>query len=248
MKFEQKRLSILSMALCLVSYACSGCAAHYTATHTEHGSHSPAAGFHYFLPKPYLLVTNMTIASTPASGGTSAGDSDKSSKPKDTTSGGTGKEVTEKATPEKPDASTSPTPGSIVTIQLLWLPDMEEEYVVSVSGNSIGTFKGSLQLQSGWMLTGLNEESDAKVAETLTAASGLLSNIFSAAGLGAAAAPKVKAVETPTKGPIPPFVYLFAIELPGKGGAGGSLRKIETSELNELLKTAICSAGCKKAE
>jgi len=112
-----------------------------------------------------------------------------------------------------------------------------------VSGSSIGTFKGSLQLQNGWMLTGLNEESDAKIAETLTAASGLLSNIFGAAGLGAAA-PKAKGMETPAKGPIPPFVYLFAIELPAKSGAGGTLRKVETKELNDLLKTAICASDC----
>ena len=129
-------------------------------------------------------------------------------------------------------------------MQLLWLPDLDEEYVVQQSGNSIGTFKGSLQLQNGWMLTGLNEESDAKVAETLTAASGLLSNIFGAAGLGKPAAARTETAEAPTKGPIPPFVYLFAIELPSKG-AGGTLRKVETKDLNDLLKTAICSSGCK---
>jgi hypothetical protein len=206
-----------------------GCTSHYTAIHTNHGSHDKE-GFHYFLPKPYLLVTNMTTLPTPGSqGGNPSGDGAKDTSNKSDDSSKKSKDIQDGT-----GSTAEPPPGSIITVQLLWLPDLDEEYVVKVSGHSIGTFEGSLQLENGWMLTGLNEKTDAKVAETLTAASGLLSNIFSAAGLGAKAA-KAKTREGKE---IPPFLYLFEIDLKGK-----KLTPVHTEQLIKVL----CGDVCKQA-
>lgn len=201
-----------------------GCTAHYSALYTKHGSHDKE-GFHYFLPKPYLLVTNMTTL--PASGSLRGGS------PGGSPGGGGAKDDASKGTEGGMPRDANPPPGSIITLQLLWLPDLEEEYVVQVSGHSIGTFEGGLQLQNGWMLTGLNEKSDAKIAETLTAASGLLSNIFSAAGLGGAAGAKAKTREGKE---MRPFVYLFALDTVGK-----KLTRIDTNEVMKLLCGDVCS-------
>ncbi len=238
-----KRPPLTLLLVFIAVFSTAGCAGRYVAKKYDPVAKTPPDGFHYFLPKPYLLVTNMTIAS--AGGGAPAPTGgDTSTKPKGTTGTAGAKDAAEKAPPETPPPAPTPPSGSIVSMELIWLPDLQQEYVIDVKGVGIGTFKGSFQLENGWMLTGLNEESDAKVAETLTAASGLLSNIFSAAGLGAGAAAKAKTVEVPAKGPIPPFVYLFAINLQAPGEPG-SLKKVDTEPLNTLLKAAICSSECK---
>jgi len=110
-------------------------------------------GFRYYLPKPYLLVTNMTLVPT----------------------------VTAQA--PKSDSSGEPAPLTQLSAQLIWLPDTKERYSVSVEGGKTGTFKGSLQLTNGWMLVAVNEEFDTKTEEILKDFTGLLPTLLTAAGL-----------------------------------------------------------------
>jgi hypothetical protein len=81
------------------------------------------------------------------------------------------------------------------------------------------------------MLTNVSEESDAKVAETLTAVSGLIGSALSP---GAA---KPKSTEGETT-PSQPFFYLFKIDLSKR-----ELTRIDTSALNSTLSGAVHAAS-----
>ena len=70
--------------------------------------------------------------------------------------------------------------------QIIWLPKTDEQYAVSIKPGW-GTVDGSIQLQNGWMLTTLGSKTDSKVPETISAMSGLITNIAKAAVPGAKA-------------------------------------------------------------
>jgi hypothetical protein len=175
---------LCTSAGCFCALVITGCAGHFVVKPTTPGA--AAQGFRYYLPKPYLLVTNMTVA------------------PEDTTASGA--KPADGAAPASPGAAKpkdaaaqakapSP-PGSVVTVKIIWLPDTANPYTVTIAGAGIGTFKGGLQLTNGWMLTNVSEESDAKIAETVTAVAGLIGSVLSPGGAKAnkdlAAAPEKK--------------------------------------------------------
>jgi hypothetical protein len=192
-----------------------GCAGHFVVKPTT--PTSPQNGFRYYLPKPYLLVTNMSVAPDEASS--------PSPKQPDTTGAGGGA--------SKPKDNSTPTPprpdGSVVTVKLIYLPDVAHPYSVSIAGAGLGTFKGGLQLTNGWMLTNVSEESDAKVAETITAVSGLIGSVLSGGA-------KPKSVESKPAVVIP-FLYLFEID-----PSGHTLTRVDTSPLNEAMSEIAAHA------
>lgn len=178
-------------------------------------------GFRYFLPQPYLLITNMTVASTSTTVGTPGGGSVGTTTPKmrgDTATGG---------------PKDSLPPLSVVTMQVIWLPDRSREYVVTTDGAG-GSFSGALQLANGWMLTGVNQQSDSKTAETLQALSGMFGTVFSAAGLGTATARFQQGPAPAAVRPVP-FLLLFRIN-------GDTLVEVSTKGLNALLKAEMSNA------
>lgn len=195
----------------------SGCAGHFVVKPTVPGSN--LEGFRYYLPKPFLLVTNMAVAPDDSSASPqkqpdqSAPGSGGATKPKDAT-----------APPSKADVP----PGSVVTVKIVWLPDTAHPYSVSVAGAGIGTFKGGLQLTKGWMLTNVSEESDAKVAETITAVSGLISSVLSPGG-----AKSPKSLEGKPAAAVP-FLYLFEID-----PYNHSLTKVDTSSLDKAMADIV---------
>jgi hypothetical protein len=160
-------------------------------------------GLRFYRPAPYLVVTNMgfsaltsaqaaTVVPAPASG--------KKDTPKN---GG----AATKGTENQPPSSDNNVLGT-VTATLIWLPEPKESYAITLKGGWFGTFNGSVNLTDGWMLTGINQAADAKVAESLTALSGLATGLASSALKTAS----VVTVNADTK-PAPAFFYLFKIDL-----------------------------------
>ena len=208
-----KKTLFVTFGVLAILMSLASCAGHFVVKPTTPGS--TVQGFRYYLPKPYLLVTNMTVVSDDGNPPQSkpAGSSDTSSSSKDK--------------PKDNSSSPKETPqgGSVVTAKIVWLPDTANPYTVSSSGPGIGTFKGGLQLTNGWMLTNVNEESDAKVAETLTAVAGLVSGVLSPGG-------KVKGLGTELPKAVP-FLYLFEID-----PSNHRLTRVDTSPLDEALAHA----------
>ena len=192
----------------------TGCAGHYVVTPVK--SESTAPGFRYYLPKPYLLVTNMNVA---ADTGTSS-----SPKPSDTTPPKTTSESHEKEV-SAPLTDLDQSAGTVMTVKIIWLPDTSAPYSVTIAGAKLGSFKGGLQLTNGWMLTNVNEESDAKVAETMSAFASLVGSVLSPVG-----ARMNKEEVTPPATKISPFLYLFEIDT-----ASHELKRVDTSLLNQAI-------------
>ena len=184
---------------------------------------SSGDGFRYYLPKPFLMVTSMVIAQDEAaSAAAKPGDSN--------TADSKGSPTTPK--PKALDDAKAASPGTVVNVKLLWLPDTAHPYSIKTGGIGIGTFKGGLQLSNGWMLTNVSQESDAKVAETITAVSGLISSVLSPGGKSA------KSLNAPERGGVHPFLYLFEIDI-----ANHTLTRVDTSTLDSALEKLTSLSG-----
>ncbi len=61
--------------------------------------------------------------------------------------------------------------------KIIYLPDIEEKYSITVIGGTTGSFDGSLKLEDGWKLTQVDQKFDAKIAETITALSSLVKEL-----------------------------------------------------------------------
>ena len=153
-------------------------------------------GFRYFMPKPFLLVTNMTVPPMPA---------EKSS------------------SNEAKQQSDKEQAGSVLTVQLVWLPDPKQQYAVSVQGGRTGTFKGTLQMTNGWMLVGVNQEFDTKTVETLDALTASLKTILTASG-----SKGIRADRSPV---MKPFLYLFEVDLEKR-----QLVQVKSDDLQKALQ------------
>lgn len=69
--------------------------------------------------------------------------------------------------------------GCKLTVE--YLPDLSQQYIIIPHYIGVGTLKVAPQLAQGWNLTALEVQADPKVAELVTAISGLAGNIASAA-------------------------------------------------------------------
>ncbi len=182
---------IEALSLGAIAFLCIGCTGGHFRVHPVPGgvhgdpSSNQIEGFRYFLPKPYLMVTNMTVTPAPAP-----------------------RRADQEAGPDRERTSSNKATaqeGSTIAVQLIWLPDTKQQYAISVQGGRTGTFKGGLQLANGWMLVGVNEEFDTKTVETLNALTGALGTIFAASGL------PTKRVQGAAG--LQPFLYLFEIDV-----------------------------------
>ena len=61
-----------------------------------------------------------------------------------------------------------------LTSTIVWLPDMNQEYVLRSTG-WWGSSEVSVKLQDGWNLTEIGEKSDSKIPETITSIAGGIS-------------------------------------------------------------------------
>lgn len=98
-----------------------------------------------------------------------------------------------------------PWPYLLVTIdrnevsqaEILYLPDLSEEYVVEPKVR-LGSVDLKVTLEQGWQLTSLGASADPRVAETIDALASLL---------GAASSAAVAPRQPPTAFPLPPGLY-----------------------------------------
>lgn len=192
----------------------TGCAKVQVQPLKADGTRSGAVpGVRYYLPMPYLLVTELPVAETapalppakaqPAPGGAPAKEDapDPGGSPTATSPAGASNTSFSAATPQ-------------YVLKLIYLPDLEHPMALTAS-SGFGTAQMTPTLQDGWMLTSLSASSDSKVAETLTALGSALTGLK-----GPAAGAKA-----PGGGPDPyqgthclaPGLYRFAFDpLTGK--------------------------------
>ncbi len=186
----------------------SGCAGHLVVRPVTQPSDP---GFRFYLPVPYLVVTNMALQQEPVTAATTTG------------AGASGTGASAGSLP-------APIAGEALTSKIIWLPDMATPYAITArGGGGIGSFKESFQLANGWMLTGVNQESDAKVADTLSALAGLT-------GSAAAAAPLALAPGTVRPEQHAPFLLLFRIDT-----KANTLTPVQNEALVKSLEQALAA-------
>lgn len=84
--------------------------------------------------------------------------------------------VTVQPSPPKPDGKPGEEPKPTMQTTIVWLPDVSEEYTVSVE-EGWGVANGSIELIDGWRLSKLGAIADSKAPETITAVGSLLTSI-----------------------------------------------------------------------
>jgi hypothetical protein len=158
-----------------------------------------AEGIRYYVPKPYLLVMNL-------SGGSGGGASPpaapvldpKTGKPIGQPGGGdtstqTGGGGTGTTAPSASGDTSFMAADTQTVAKIIYLPDYSRPMAVSEFPGLFGTSTMSASLQDGWMLTTLQGSGDSKTAETLTALGSLVSAVGGVVSGGGAAKSAVKA-------------------------------------------------------
>ena len=131
-------------------------------------------GIPYYLPAPYLLVTEVPLDPQPTSkvggGGGGGGGSNQQTD--------LGKQDAAKGNGDGTAGATTNTSFGMFTAQygvkLIYLPDHSRPMVLTQSAG-IGATQLNPTLQDGWMLTSLSSSADSKVAETLASVASLIS-------------------------------------------------------------------------
>ena len=187
-----------------------------------------AAGIRYYMPKPYLLVTqiktptggkpppgganNKTSTATATCNGTTAtatcDGGDKNAQP------AAAANTTQNQSDATNKAGSSPSPSSDLSYQLsttyllklIYLPDMSKQMAINVVPGIFGTSSAQPNLQDGWMLTSLQASSDnTKALDDLTSlATALLGAGGKAATGGATAKTAAQARAKDMMGQQPP--------------------------------------------
>ena len=164
-----------------------------------------ASGIRYYLPKPYLLVTELPASpNPPPTSPTTGGDNKDGSKKGNqkaavakggkggkgggsgTGGGGTGGSDTQNGNGNQPQTST-PTAAPADTsfsaamaqyaVKLVYLPDYSQPMALKVRSGLLGTVSAAPTLQDGWMLTSVNGSSASGVPETLQALASIASGV-----------------------------------------------------------------------
>jgi hypothetical protein len=185
-----------------------------------------AEGIPYFLPAPYLLVTEVPIDAAPESNGKQGGAAaDKAAPPA-------------KPDPSKSDApapaqggsggapsSASDTSFGMFTkqygVKLIYLPDPSRPMVLRQHAG-LGSAQMNVTLQDGWMLTSLNSAADSKTAETLASIASVIGAVYAG---GSGATGTTKALKSGGAGPgdnaasnppvLPPGLYKIVFDKSG---------------------------------
>ncbi|HYK02249.1 MAG TPA: hypothetical protein VE974_10865 [Thermoanaerobaculia bacterium] len=158
-----------------------------------------AEGVRYYLPKPYLLVTELpseTASSTPATNAPKSSNQVPAPQnpavpsPFTPPPGGDGGEKKEDASAAgAPSTNTSfAASNSRYVLKLIYLPDLEHPMSIRIRAG-LGTAQMKPTLQDGWMLTGLDASADAKTAEILTSIAGIIGAIKGGGGDAGGGAP-----------------------------------------------------------
>ena len=143
-------------------------------------------GVRYYLPKPYLLVTEVLGDGDPSQVESKAnpGTSEKGNATNSTHSSDTrSKDKPEgaKVPPNTNIPASTPSSNTSFTmltnnyqIKLIYLPDFSKPMAIYIPFSVFGSATMKPTLQDGWMLTGLEATSDTKTSETITAMASLV--------------------------------------------------------------------------
>jgi hypothetical protein len=224
-------------------------------------------GIPYYLPRPYLLVTEVPVETPPpkaqqeeGKGGAAAKaapgkgtSADKSAPPAD--------DAMKKATPAPDDGSgTSPSPASDQSfgmftkqygVKLIYLPDYEHPMLLRQRAG-IGSTTLKPTLQNGWMLTALDSSADSKTAETLASIGSLVSATHGGGSGGTGGSKsgggeEAKGAPPPAKA-LPPGLYRLVVSPKGVVVDICQVARFESTGVLAALDLQACAAKDKKAK
>src|ERR1043165_8063979 len=154
-----------AICACLLLFGCAGVTAISLEADCYAAVPRAAPGFRYFLPRPYLLVTELPEASSAPSGPiikdinppgfvNPPGTPPPGAEPKGGDKGGDGGGQTT-ASAGAPSSNTSFMASTAnYMVKLIYLPDYSRPMAVTMNAGLLGTASMNLTLQDGWMLTG----------------------------------------------------------------------------------------------
>jgi hypothetical protein len=128
-------------------------------------------GIRYYRPKPYLLITAGPVSSDT-----------KSAEHQPSEVGHSG--------PSNPHENK-------LTMQLQYLPDFSEEYSINFRPGLMGTAEVSVSLDDGWNLKAINQKSDNKVPETISALGSLAQSVVHTSQAAISPCPATASVDIP---------------------------------------------------
>jgi len=187
----------------------AGCAQVVVTPLLPDGSPAPnqAKGVRYYMPQPYLLVTQLPgsdSASNPddtsSNGGASSQGRSTGRSPATTPSSNSQNKSPDDSTAKPPTTTAASTDTSFdfrtahYAVRLIYLPDYSHPMSITENPGLFGTAEMQPALQDGWMLTSLDAKGDSKVSETIGAMAQLVASVY-----GGAAAGGAKAGTTATK-------------------------------------------------
>jgi hypothetical protein len=170
---------VLLTALAFSSLALGACASVSVIPVDYYGQpKNEAPGVRYYMPKPYLLVTQIPSDKT-ATGDTSSNDPNAKSattnQPQATDkskgqnggngqAGGGSDQGSGNQTPSSSPSSASDLSyqlgNSVYLVKLIYLPDMSKSMAINITPSVLGTSSVQPTLQDGWMLTSLQASTD----------------------------------------------------------------------------------------
>jgi hypothetical protein len=183
-----------------------------------HPKTDEAPGMRYYMPKPYLLVTQIPHDQWPPSkpepvvgagggggggGGGGNGSSDKT--PSDQTKSAT-------ASPSPSSDLSYQLGNNTYSLKLIYLPDMSKTMAINIVPGIFGTSSAQPTLQDGWMLTSMQASSDnTKALDSLTTLATALMGGGGGGGGTKSTTPKVGATANGgvTDPSLPPGLYEF---------------------------------------
>ena len=146
--------SKILMILYVIGIVLYGCAGMDVAKVDKNGYPN---GFVYYLPHPYLLVTNVA---------SKIEGQNSTQKKNPTKTGATGRNSTSTAGDNQQKTSE-------LEYKIIYLPDMSQKYAVTIR-SGLGSVNTSMKFEDGWKLTEVGGIVDTKIPETLNAISGLM--------------------------------------------------------------------------
>lgn len=152
-------------------------------------------GIRYYLPKPYLLVTELpeepqsqqsqASGTTPTGGGSGNGANASQSQGSNSGQGSGSSTSPSSAAPSSGTQDTSFSASTTsYSLKLIYLPDMAHPMALQSSSGLFGTVSVGPSLQDGWMLTSVNGSVDSGASATLSALASIISAKASPSGGG----------------------------------------------------------------
>jgi hypothetical protein len=244
-------------------FAVSACAS-VTAIPIDVGSRAAKAGavegIPYYLPRPYLLVTEVPVETpAPNAGGAAGGAAAAAAGAKGATPSATDdaskKATTDAGSGTSPSSTTDQSFGMFTKqygVKLIYLPDYEHPMVLQQHAG-IGSTTLKPTLQNGWMLTALDSSADSKTAETLASIGSILSATHGGGSSGTGASSKSGGGAEEKNAPPPPKALppgLYRLVVTPKGVVTGvcQVARFDNTGVVNAVELQACTTKDKEAK